>query len=414
MQLFRLAFRNLWRNPRRTGITLAAVVVGLGIMILMITLQSGQYRDMIRAAVGSQAGHVVVQAEGYQEDKDAELVVTDVAAIEARLAEAFPDATVASRIRLGGLLTSTTGSVGGAVMGVQPEAEARVQDLPREQIVEGEWLADDDDRGIVLGAKMAETLGVELGDKVVYMGQHGDAEEMASRMFRVRGLFRTGADPIDGFLAYTHLSATQELLGQEDVAHMVTLHLAHPDEAGPAAETAAGLLGEREGLDVLPWREALPELYGLIEIDRVSGDVMLAILGLIVAMGVLNTVLMSALERTREFGVMLAVGMKPRRLAALVLAEGTVLGVIGAGLGLGFGLLISWPLVVYGIDYSAFMGAETFESAGIAISTLMKGQINPVRTGWYVVMAVVFTTLAAVYPAVYVSRLEPVDAMHHA
>jgi len=177
--------------------------------------------------------------------------------------------------------------------------------------------------------------------------------------------------------------------------------------------TARELVGGPDR-EVLSWSGALPELYGMIQIDRNSGDLMLAILGIIVAMGVLNTVLMSVLERTREFGVMFALGMKPRQVASLVLLEGAVLGACGAAIGLVLGLLFSWPMVEYGIDFSSYAGgAESMDMAGISVESVIKGQINPWRTSVYVVGTVVFTTLAALYPAIHVARLKPVDAIHH-
>ncbi len=411
MSTLNLAFRNLGRNLRRTLITLAAITFGLVLVHFTITLQTGSYEAMLRQGVSTLAGHVVVQQDGYQDEQDPELLVEGADSVAADLAERFPDATIAPRIRLGGLLTSPTSSVATGLSAVDPEAEAAVQDLD-DRIVEGSWL-DDDDRGILIGVKMAETLDVSLGDKVVFMGQFGDSDEVASRLFRVKGIFRTGSAEMDGLLAMGTLSAGRDLLGGRDVAHQVTVHLTEPRTAFEATELAAADLASRGDLEVLSWPEAIPELYGLVEVDRQSGDVMLVIIGLIVTMGVLNTVLMSALERTREFGVMMALGLKPRRLASLILAEGFVLGVVGSLLGLLVGLAVGYPVVTYGIDYSSFLGGETFDSGGIAISTLMKGKYAFDRMAAYTLGAIAFTTLAAAYPAWHVARLEPVAAMRH-
>jgi len=406
-----LAVRNLGRNLRRTLITLAAIAFGLMTIHFTITLQNGSYEEMLSQGVSTLAGHVVVQAPGYQEDKDPDRLVEDADDVGTTLAEAFPDATIATRLRLGGLLTSPTSSVAGALNGVEPAAEAAVQSLD-DKLVEGTWLDVEDDRGILVGEAMAETLSVTLGDKVVFMGQFGDSDDVQSRLFRVKGIFRTGTAEMDGFLALANLSAARELFGGRDVAHQVTVHLEDPRRAFEATDEARALF-PGESLDVRSWREAIPELWGLIEVDRQSGDVMLVILGLIVTMGVLNTVLMSALERTREFGVMMALGLKPARLATLILAEGLALGVFGALLGLIAGVAASWPLVVYGIDYSSMLGSEAFETGGIAISTMLHGKFAFDRMAAFSVGAVVFTTLAAVYPAVHVARLEPVAAMRH-
>ncbi len=409
MKWIELALRNLFRNVRRTVLTGMAIAFGLTMMLLMVNLQNGQYQEMISKAISQMAGHVVIQGAGYQQEQDSEIVVERAGEVTQALSAEFPDAIVAPRITLGGLLNSTTNSIGIGLVGVEPEAEAAIGEFD-DRIAQGSYL--DSDRGILIGEGLAKALGVEIGDKVVYMGQHGDATEMTSRLFRVAGIFRFGSADIDGFLAVVHLTAAQELLGHGDAANRITLHLPDAAESERASSHVIAMLS-RDDLDIRSWKQALPELQAIISADRTSGDVMLGILGLIVAMGVLNTVLMSVLERTREFGVMLALGMRPRQIASVVLLEGALLGFIGAALGLAGGLALSYPLVVYGIDYSSYLGGETFESGGIVISSVMTGAYDPDRMAFYVFGAVIMTALAAVYPAVHVSRLQPVDAMNH-
>ncbi|MEQ1568753.1 MAG: FtsX-like permease family protein [Myxococcota bacterium] len=406
----KLALRNLARNVRRTAITVAAIVFGLAMMHVTIAMGTGQYREMIRVGVSQLAGHVVIQDRGYQKKHDSDLVVSGVAAAVERVRAEVPGATVAPRMSLAGLLVSPTASVGVGLLGVDGPTEAQVQDIEG-KVVEGEWLATDL-RSIVIGDQLARTLGVSLGDKVVYMGQHGGATEVGSHLFRVSGVFHSGAAELDGFGAFVTLAAAQAAFGQPDTANLVTVHLADPNDIEHAAAALGRAFADRPELEVLTWREALPDMWSLIQIDRVSNDVMMGILGLIVAMGVLNTLLMSVLERVREFGVMLALGLEPRRLAVMIVAEGLMIGVIGSALGLAVGFALSWPLVTHGIDYTEVMG-ETVESGGVAVSAVLKGAYNPLRSGVYTVGAVVFTVLASLYPAWFVARLQPVDAMHH-
>ena len=405
-RLITLSLRNLTRNLRRTIITLLAVGVGLGMMVVTINLANGQYQAAIGAGISSLAGHVVVQAPGWQEDREEEQLVVDSEAVAATLGQLFPDATVARRMTLGGLLVSATSSVGAGLQGVEPEPEAEVNTFD-EKVIEGTWL-DGDPKGIVIGAGMARTLDVGVGDKLVYMGQHGD--EMSSKLFRIKGIFRTGGPEIDGFLAFTDLAATQELLGAAGSAHQVTLHL--QDARGSRAAAASAATALATDLDVRWWREAIPEMWAMIQVDKTWTNVMMGILGLIVAMGVLNTLLMSVLERTREFGVLLAIGMKPSRLAVLIVLEGVFIGVLGGLLGLGLGALMSWPLAEYGLDYTQYMG-ESMEYAGVTISSVFYAEYDWTRSLRYVLAGIVFTTIASAYPAWYVTRLTPVDAMRH-
>lgn len=405
----KLAFRNLARNKRRTLITLAAISGGLALFIWSITLATGSYRQMIRTGVSTLAGTVVVQGEGYQEEQDAEIGVPEADRVAETLAGLYPDGTVVRRSFVSGLLSSPGNSVGVAATAIDPAVEPAVSDW-HEKVIEGEYLSPDDTRGVLIGRSMAETLGVEVGDKLVMMAQ--GAEEVNSRLFRVRGIFSTGSAEMDGFLALIHLDAARELLEQPGAATQVSLHLDDIERAPEARAAAAEALGG-QALEVLTWDEALPELYMMIRRDRETNDVMMAFIGLIAAFGVLNTVLMSVMERIREFGVLLALGMPPKRLSRMVLLEGTLLGALGVSLGLGLGLLASWPLVVYGIDFSSLMGMEQMDMGGVAISAKIKGAIDLPRSIGYCVAGTVMTALASVYPAYRASTLQPVEAMNH-
>lgn len=407
MKLASLALRNLFRNTRRTLLTTAAIGFGLALMLVVITLQKGSYAQLIDSGVSAMAGHVVVQQPAYQEEREQHLLVEHADEIAAEMQAAFPQRTVAPRIFLQGLITAPTGNVGAGLSAVLPEPEAKVSWFD-DKLVKGEWL--ESDRDIVLGRTMADTLGVEIGDKLVYMGQH-DGKEMSSRMFRVKGVFATGSADIDGFTAVIHLDAARALMNRPDVAHQVTLHLSDAADADAAAVTVRALPSVSKDLAVLTWRQAVPELIAYIQMDRSSGDVMMAVIALIVAMGVLNTVLMSVLERTREFGVLLAIGLKPRQLARMVLFEGLFTGLIGATIGLVGGALLSYPLVANGLDLSSYIGGESMETGGVPMDALMRGAWDPARSSIYIALAIVFTGLAAAYPAWHVSRLQPVDAM---
>lgn len=410
-KLASLALRNLMRNRARTALTAGAIAFGLAVMMWFITFATGSYNDMTRKGVSQLAGHVVVQNPDYQTEREPTLLVRDSDAVAATLRETFPDATVTQRILMGGMLTSSSSSVAAGISGFEPEHEAQVSDLD-DKLIEGEWLEPDDARGIVIGAKMAEQLGVELGDKIVYMGQQKGQDEMQSRLFRVRGVFKTGSNEMDGFLAVVHLDAARALLTVDDGANQVAVHLPSAKQSLAASTTAADAL-KRDDLSVLNWKEALPELFSMIEVDKQSNDLIMIILGFIVALGVLNTVLMSVLERTREFGVLMAVGMSKRSVAGLVLLEGALLGVLGAIAGFAFGLIPCWLTVTYGIDVAALTGMENMSTGGIALDTMIYGAWDWPRLAKYVLAAVFFTILAAAWPAWRVTRLQPVDAMRH-
>jgi ABC-type lipoprotein release transport system permease subunit len=409
MTLLRLAVRNLFRNVRRTAITAVAISFGLALMVFANNLAFGSYDQMIRTGVSTLAGHVVVQAKGWQEDRESDQVVTGVSALEARLRAEFPDATVLSRGFAGGLIKSSGGTVGAGVTAIQPDVEITVSDW-HEKVADGEFLAQDDTRGIVLGSLLARSLDVETGDKVVFMTQ--GKTEVTSRLFRVRGTIETGMAEIDGFTALILLGAMQELLEQPDAASQISIHLSDPRRYRAAGATASGLVSD-DAVEVLTWPEALPEMYDLIQLDRNSGRVVLGIIAIVVAFGVLNTVLMSVLERVREFGVMLAIGVRPRRLATLVVLESVVLGVASAALGVALGMVLTYPMAVYGFDFSHWVGESGFDAGGVAVSAVIKAGWDIPGTLVYALLAASTTVLASVYPALKAAWLEPVDAMRH-
>ena len=286
---------------------------------------------------------------------------------------------------------------------------------------EGRWIEPGELGGIILGAELAKTLGVGLGKKVVLMGQgwSKDADssgervsEVQSRLFRVRGLLRTGSAQFDGFTAVVSLEAAQDLLGEPGAASQVSLHLKDPADADGAVADVRRALSGAAGLEVLGWKEALEELYQFTVVDRATNNKFMFFIGLIVALGILNTVLMSVMERMREFGVMLALGMAPGRLRRLILSEGLLLGLFASSLGLAGGAAMTSYLVTAGIDYSEMMG-ETMDVAGISVSTLIHAGWDTTSMAVYTLVAVLLSVAATIYPAWKAGKLQPVEAMRH-
>jgi ABC-type lipoprotein release transport system permease subunit len=405
--MLRLAIRNLLRQVRRTALTASAIAVGIALAIVMWNLQNGVFTQMLADAIASQAGHVVVQAPGWQEERETEQLLVDASAVQQRVSDAVPDATVARRVFTGGLLVAPASSVGVALKGVDPDVEAKL-DRFDDLVVEGQWLSADDDRGLLVGAPLAERLGVEVGDKVVFMAQPPGADDMVSRLHRVTGIFRTGAASVDGSLALTTVAAAQQVLQADDAVHQLALHLDDPRDTERALAAVRGLpLGEAE---VLSWDQAVPDILTFIDMKLFGSHVMSGFLLVIVALGIVNTVLMSTLERTREFGVMLAIGLTPGRLMRLVLLEAALLGTVGGLAGIALGALLSWPLATHGLDYSAFMG-DAMEVAGVVTSSRLIAVFDLPTMLLYGLGGVVVSTAAALYPALTLRRLQPVDAL---
>ncbi len=408
--LVSMAFRNLLRNRRRTVITVLGISIGLGLCQMVYNLNLGNYNTMLDKGIRGMSGHVVVQHEQWLTNPDVENVVEGSTAILDRLRSDNPDALVTRRIMAGGLVTSPTNSVAAAVMGVDPDPESQLN-RAASRMVEGEWLKEGDQRGLVLGDTLAERLGVGVKSRIVVMAPDpNDPTESTSLLFRVRGTFHSGIEVIDNFSVMVSVPAAQALLQGEDAAHQIAVVYETDEPSAAGLERAKAL--DLGGAVALSWQEALPDLQTFIEVDTRTNELFFFVLGFIVILGVINTMLMSVLERVREFGVMMAVGMQPGSLAALVLIEGTLLGFAAAVLGTVLGTAFTYPLATSGLDFSQEMG-ETMMVEGVAMDSLMFAQYAPERMVLYATVAMVMTILASAWPAWRVTRMQPIEAIKH-
>ncbi len=407
MLLIKLALRNLRRNLRRTLITTAAIALGLSLLMFSSSGTDGICNNMIATGTGSQAGHVVLQGP---EDPTAERipVLSDAPALAATMAATLPDATITQRVFIDGLLASPAGTMGVGIGAVQPGVEAAVNKID-DRLVEGTYL-DDDPIGIVLGSTLAESLDVELGDKVVLMAQGPDGIE--SRLFRVKGTFTMGIDQIDGFYGQITLPAAQDLMGLGDGVHQIAAHLDSSRDTRRATADARAALPVGPDLEVLSWQEALPALAEYVAAEQAEIWIVYTVIFFMVGLGIVNTVLMSVLERMRELGVMLALGTAPRRLAGLVLTEAALLGVFASAVGVALGLAIVLPLSSSGLDLSALTGG-TMEVAGLPLDFTIYPDLDPAKLAVYIVGVWLLTVLSAVYPAYKATTLNPVECLKH-
>jgi ABC-type lipoprotein release transport system permease subunit len=309
------------------------------------------------------------------------------------------------------------------VVGVQPSVEPTVSELASpDHRIEGAYLRTRDElpypsdpADIYIGEKLARTLDVELDDRVVLTVAPAGASRPSAAAFRVRGVFHTGVDELDGFYAQIPLAEAQSMLSLGHRVTQVALLLddlratARVQQQMAAAVEDAGLAG----LEVLPWQVALRELYEAIVLDDIGNYLMHAIVFLIVAIGIFNTILMSVMERTREFGVMLAIGTSGRRLFEVVMLEAVVLAVVACAAGLAIGLSMHLYVAHVGVDVGALYG-EDFNFAGIAFSGTIYSTLYAPQVASWAVIVFFIVLLSSVYPAVRATRLKPVEAMHHA
>ncbi len=405
--IWTLAFRNIRSNVRRSIISILAIAVGLAVLIFSGTLRVGQYDTLVHSGVSQLAGHVVIQQQGFQENKEPTFILEDAESIRDRMVQTFPDSTVTTRAYIGGLLSSTSNPTFITLTGVDPIAEANISDMPS-KIIAGEWLSNDP-KDILIGRHTAQMLKVDLNDKLVFtISANG---EMNAHLFRVKGIFSTGSDEMDAFTGFIHYEAAQELLSNPTAAHQVAVHLPDVFDTDDAVLKSKSIL-TADNLDILSWKEALPDIINMIEVDKIANLLINIVLFSIVALGIVNTMLMSVLERLNQFGVLMSIGMKIQLLVRMIVYEGVILGVIGSILGILLGILVSYPMVEYGLDLSNRVG-DGIQIGGTINSSVLYGKYSPSLMGFYALFSLTFSILSTLYPAYKLSQLNPIEAMRH-
>jgi ABC-type lipoprotein release transport system permease subunit len=400
----KMAWRNIWRHPRRSILTMAAVAFASLLLIFMLSWQFGSYDTMIEFAVKIRTGHLQVQASGYNDKRDMWLVVPEPAAV-GRVLEGIDGITAYTfRANAFSMISSADRTYGALVVGIDPKLEAQVSTL-EDLIRKGSYLSEGDTDAALVGELLARNLRIGLGDELVVLGQGRDGS-IAATSVRVKGIFSSGQDEFDRTAIHIPLASFQDVYSMRGAVHEVVALGTSLDDlprVKKAVSTGIGGIGS-DGLVTLDWQELMPGLVQGIQMDLVSGLIFYVILVVVVAFSILNTFLMAIFERTREFGVLLAVGTTPGRLSRLLLLESTAMTLMGIGAGIIAGCLVTWYFQVHGIVIS-----EMMKVYGLPERMFPQLSVLSIIIGAGVVLLI--TLLTAFYPAVKVRKLRPVEAM---
>mgnify|MGYP001817024329 FL=1 len=375
------------------------------LLVFMISLQFGSYEMMINNTLRSFSGHLQVQADGYNDNPKMRSSVPDILPLTEQVRTALPDADVAARAMAFALASSEQRSFGIQLTGVQPGYEPDVSTIPG-LVTEGRYLEDPNAAEIVIGSVMARNLKVSVGDEITLLGSGRDGS-FAAGVVIVAGIFESGMADMDRSFAHLPFGYFQETFYMDGHGHGIVVTLDKLGQVAPARAALEPLIKDKPELAVLDWDALNPGLKQAIQADMSSAWMMYGVLIVLVAFSVLNTQLMSVMERTHEFGVISALGIRPRKLAGLVMLETALMALLGLALG----LFLGWLLTLYfhnnGFSYPGMEEA----AARFNLPDRMYPAITPLSMLLGPLVVFAFCLLAAVYPAMRLFRLRPVDAM---
>jgi ABC-type lipoprotein release transport system permease subunit len=408
-----MAWRNVWRNWRRTVIAGIAIALGLTLILVFDGFLGGMNEALYGNTVKLQGGNVQVHAPGFREKADRLPLLPLVdpgVAVEA--AQAQPEVVaVSQRVETGGMVSSREGTLSVAITGIEPEQEAPVS-LVAENVVQGRWLEGNDEDVLLIGKAMAERLEVTVGDRVTLLGR-ATHQQMRRRTMTIVGIYDLGIPDVEKSLVYVSLLEAQTLFDLRDQATEIAIYLEQVGQEPPVVERLRTAL---PGYEVDAWDTLDPSTKEMMALEAQIMDMFGLIILLIAGVGILNLMLMAVFERTREIGLLAAMGLKRRETVALFLLEGVLIGLLGALAGSVLGGVIGAYFGRVGIDWVALYGgidmAEYSGLIGLMGDRLYLRIGIGVLAGRALTVGVI-AALASLYPAWQASRREPAEALHY-
>jgi len=408
MRLYlRLAWRNLWRHRRRTLIVVLAMALGLAMMMMYDGLVAGFDQAIYGNAIRILGGNIHVHAAGYRAKADQTPLLPladDQAVLEA--ARAQPQVLAAARrINTGGLASSREGAFAVGITGIEPDIEKEVN-LAAQLIIAGRFLEADDADVIFVGKGLADAMGVQVGERITLAGRAAH-EQMRRRTMTVIGIYDLGMPDIEKRTIYISLGEAQALYGLDGQSTEVAIELKLLGQEPAVISALQPLL---PGYEVESWETNFPELQAALGTKGAVMNIFGVIILLIAGIGILNLLLMAVYERTREIGILGALGLKPRQISLLFILEGTLMGLVGVAAGIVLGLLVNGLLRQVGLDYSQFANVTSYMA-------LVGGRVYPEWgldkiVGRALTVAII-AALAAFIPAREAAQREPAEALHY-
>jgi ABC-type lipoprotein release transport system permease subunit len=409
MLSFKLALRNLCRNRLRTLVTFLGISLSLALVQVYHNFTTGVYSYMVECGVRSGAGHIAVMRTEHLKQRASGLVF-EPGDLSAEMAALPGVRTVIPRLHMTGLAQSGWGSrrisLVGTDMAVEAASNPFLKDIPPDVFAAG-W----NERSALVGQRLVKELKIGLGRPLIITVQSRDGD-MVSERFKVRGVISSGIRDVDGSLVMVSRSAAAAMSGTPGQVDQLSIVLDDADSEKTVMPMVDGVLSSRPGLRAADWETTMPNLYSAIRWDYAGGIVLSTILLLIVTFGVTNTLLMSVMERLKEFGMIRGIGASGTLIRRMILAEALVLGALAALAGSALASVATWYLSVYGFDLRHFI-PDTLEFGGVIFSALLYARWDVPWMAGVSVFMILLCLIASLYPAFKASRVTPVAALRH-
>lgn len=404
--MIRLAWRNIWRNQRRSLITILSIGSGFSAIMFGQSMIHSVQIQLVEKSTGILTGHIRVMNKNCKDLKIPDEDIENPQPIEKALEKISGIQVFGQRILFTGLVSSPIMSKGVLVCAVQPEKESKIIKIPQ-YITQGRFLTGSA-REIVLGDKLAEELEIRLGEKVVLLSQSRDGS-MAAEAFRLAGVYHTGSTSFDGQIIYVPLIPCQEMLAMNGKVNDFVIRVKGLDQIDKVSHEIAHVLEPYPEVKTYTWKDVDRELVGIQKFQNGILIVVLVIIFGIVTLGIVNTLLMSLFERIREFGVLMAIGAKPKVILKLVLMESTLLGILGLMFGLSLGSLLIAYFGRYGLPLPIGEALSYF----IPFDSVIYLRFSWDRH-WIAIIGVFLTSfISGAIPALRASRLIVAKALRH-
>jgi ABC-type lipoprotein release transport system permease subunit len=403
-EYLKLAWRNIWRNKRRTLITIASVFFALWLSLIMRSMQVGSYSHMADGIVESYTGSLQIHGQGYWDDRTLDKIFESNADMVGKLESVENVNSVIPRLESFALASTGEQTKGILVVGIDPEKELELTH-PDRKLVEGKYFSGNSD-GVLVSSRLAAFLNLSLHDTLTMLSS-GYQGASAAGIYPVIGIIKMPNPELDRRIVYMSLPYAQDFYGAYNMLSSLVINVDDSDQLQKTKRKISGMLDD-EQYEIMDWKEMNPELVQQIQSDQAGGFIMLGMLYLIVGFGVLGTLIMMTTERRKEFGVMIAVGMQKKRLGLILSVEMLLMGFVGAIVG----MIGSLPVIGYLVKNPIrFTGeyAELFEVYGFEPIMPAKFELS-YFIGQSSVVMIIFI-LAIIYPINSVMKLKEIKAL---